>query len=90
MVNLLLTICLLLAFIAHTKEHRACQILIAIALLLFLVLSLGMMELDGFEEFCDEIVDLSEVYEKLEENKLLPIEIEFEDEVEKREIESGH
>jgi len=84
MVNLLLTVCLLLAFIAHTKKHRACQILIAIALLLFVVLSLGMMELDGFEEFFDELIDLSEVYEKLEGNKLLPVEIEFEDEVEKK------
>jgi hypothetical protein len=83
MVNLLLTVCLLLAFIAHTKQHRACQILIAIALLLFVVLSLGMMELEGFEEFCDEIVDLSEVYEKLEGNKLLPVEIEFENKAEK-------
>ena len=83
MVNLLLTVCLFLAFIARTKEHRACQILIAVALLLFVVVSLGMMELEGLEEFCDEIVDLSEVYEKLEEDKLIVMEANFEDETEK-------
>jgi len=83
MINLLLTVCLLLAFIAHIKEHRACQILIAIALLLFVILSLGMMEIEGLEEFFDEIVDLSEVYENLEKNKLLPVKTEFENEVEK-------
>ena len=70
MTSLLLTTCIFLAFIAHTKGNRYCQILVAVALLLFVIMSLGMMELDGLEEFCDEIVDLSEVYQKLEENKL--------------------
>jgi len=84
MTSLLLTFCVLLAFIAlHSKRPRECQIFIALALLIFVIVSLGIMETDDFEEFFDEMVDLSEVYEKLEKNKLLPIEIEFEDEVEK-------
>ena len=73
MINLLLTFCVLLTFLFHAKGNLFCQILLTIALILFVVLSLGMMELEGFEEFCDGIVDISEVYKKLAEERLEPI-----------------
>jgi cobalamin synthase len=73
MINLLLTFCVLVALLVHSKGNLFCQILLTIALLLFVILSLGMMELDGFEEFCDGIVDMSEVYKKLEDERLEPI-----------------